>query len=173
MASRPHSSLSWSKFAIGPNDDSEWRGNWITHPLDMHTFHVSSSTNDEKILDECELWHKRRSLPLFRALLSAETLTTVLDGDDDFVTSALLVISGLGSYRVSIDGVPLSSSGPIDPPFTDYSKRVMYRGFDVTSFITNQQPIRNKDIEQSTCDRCYCGVRMVGSSTSQFRIDPV
>jgi len=149
MASRPHSSLSWSKFAIGPNDDSEWRGNWITHPLDMHTFHVSSSTNDEKILDECELWHKRRSLPLFRALLSAETLTTVLDGDDDFVTSALLVISGLGSYRVSIDGVPLSSSGPIDPPFTDYSKRVMYRGFDVTSFITNQQPIRNKDIEQS------------------------
>lgn len=139
MENQPHSSSSWSKFAIGPMDDSDWRGNWITHPEDMQTFHLSSTTDDGKNLDECGLWHKRRSLPLFRGHLSADTLKSVLDGDDDYIASALLVISGLGSYRVSMDGVPLSSSGPIDPPFTDYSKRVMYRGFDVTSFITQKQ----------------------------------
>eukprot|EP01082_Thalassiosira_pseudonana_P003935 g3372.t1 g3372 contig12:1945901-1950127(+) len=61
---------------------------------------------------------------------------SILANDDDSLASALLVVSGLGSFRASMDGVPLSPSGPIDPPFTDYSKRVMYRGFDVTQFLT-------------------------------------
>ena len=45
-------------------------------------------------------------------------------------------MSGLGSFRASFDGVPLTTSGPIDPPFTDYSKRVSYRGFDITPFLS-------------------------------------
>lgn len=56
--------------------------------------------------------------------------------EDDEIASALLVVSGLGSFRASFDGVPLSSSGPLDPPFTDFSQRVSYRGFDVTKFLT-------------------------------------
>ena len=30
----------------------------------------------------------------------------------------------------------LSSSGPLDPPLTDFAQRVSYRGFDVTSLLT-------------------------------------
>jgi hypothetical protein len=129
MKDQPHSS-SFSKVAIGP-EEHDWKGKWIVHPLDMDTFNA-----DMKKKSDCDRWTMRRSLPLFRAHLSALTLQSLLANDDDSLASALLVVSGLGSFRASMDGVPLSPSGPIDPPFTDYSKRVMYRGFDVTQFLT-------------------------------------
>ncbi|KAL9187924.1 hypothetical protein ACHAXT_006302 [Thalassiosira profunda] len=129
-AGHPHSSDS-SRFAVGPSEE-DWKGQWIVHPDDMKTFKKS----DEKI-DECKLWHRRRSLPLFRAELSPQTLLKIEDAE---LASALLVVSGLGSFRASFDGVPLSSSGPIDPPFTDYSKRVSYRGFDVSKFLVGRAP---------------------------------
>mmetsp|Transcript_16687 Transcript_16687/g.30306 ORF Transcript_16687/g.30306 Transcript_16687/m.30306 type:complete len:1349 (+) Transcript_16687:172-4218(+) len=122
-------SSNWSKFAVGPEGEHNWKGGWITHPSDMDTFDKKSGVSG----DECGLWKLRRPLPLFRAQITSQDL---LNGSsDDQISSALLVISGLGSFRVSFDGVPLSTSGPIDPPFTDYSKRVMYRGFDVTPFL--------------------------------------
>mmetsp|Transcript_18521 Transcript_18521/g.40075 ORF Transcript_18521/g.40075 Transcript_18521/m.40075 type:complete len:1112 (-) Transcript_18521:1970-5305(-) len=129
MKDQPNSS-SFSKVAIGP-EEHDWKGKWIVHPLDMDTFNA-----DMKKKSDCDRWTMRRSLPLFRAHLSALTLQSILANDDDSLASALLVVSGLGSFRASMDGVPLSPSGPIDPPFTDYSKRVMYRGFDVTQFLT-------------------------------------
>jgi hypothetical protein len=45
-------------------------------------------------------------------------------------------VSGLGSFRASLDGKPLSSSGPLDPPLTDFAQRVSYRGFDVTPYLS-------------------------------------
>ena len=81
----------------------------------------------------------RRSLPLFRTRLSYKSISPVVENDEDPFASALLVVSGLGSFRVSMDGVPLSRSGPIDPPFTDYTKRVMYRAFDVTEFLASRK----------------------------------
>jgi hypothetical protein len=67
------------------------------------------------------------------------------DGDDDDeISSALLVVSGLGSFRASFDGVPLSSSGPLDPPLTDFAQRVSYRGYDVTRFLINNNDNNNK-----------------------------
>ena len=127
---RPHTS-NWSRLAIGPRKKDDWLANFIVHPDDMKTF--DGPPHDDQRL-QCDLWHQRRSLPLFRANIRATELTEALKDDDELV-SALLVVSGLGSFRVSFNGVPLSASGPIDPPFTDYTKRVMYRGFDVTKFL--------------------------------------
>jgi hypothetical protein len=35
--------------------------------------------------------------------------------------------------------VPLSSSGPLDPPLTDFAQRVSYRGYDVTKFLSKKK----------------------------------
>ncbi|KAL7554634.1 hypothetical protein ACHAWF_018136 [Thalassiosira exigua] len=118
----------WSRFAVGPEAEEDWEGGWIAHPSDVDTF---DNDKNAGVSDECKLWHKRRPLPLFRARIAGDEYSLA----SDQVASALLVVSGLGSFRASFDGVPLSTSGPIDPPFTDYSKRVSYRGFDVTPFL--------------------------------------
>ncbi|KAL7530426.1 hypothetical protein ACHAXR_003968, partial [Thalassiosira sp. AJA248-18] len=130
-ADEAHSS-SMSKFAVGPGEEeSDWKGRWIAHPFDMDTF----KTEGKIQTSDCDKWKMRRSLPLFRARLSSKAILPIIKNEEDPIASALLVVSGLGSFRVSMDGVPLSTSGPIDPPFTDYSSRVMYRGFDVTDFL--------------------------------------
>jgi len=126
---RPHTS-NWSRLAIGPRKKDDWFAKFIVHPGDMKTFDGPPRGDQHQ---QCELWHKRRSLPLFRANIRATELIKAMK--DDKLVSALLVVSGLGSFRVSFNGAPLSTSGPIDPPFTDYTKRVMYRGFDVTKFL--------------------------------------
>ena len=133
---KPHSS-DWSKFAVGPSNEGDWKGKWIVNPIDMESFSVESTLND------CSRWRKRRPLPLFRAKLSSDLVSEIIDNEEDPLVSALLTVSGLGSFRVSMDGVPLSSSGPIDPPFTDYSKRVMYRGYDVSQFLTIKKDSRD------------------------------
>jgi hypothetical protein len=130
------SSSSWTKFAVGPEKEDDWKGEWIVHPHDMDTFDATNKLHTKikrfgDLQSECKNWKKRRPLPLFRMKLSLQELN--VKGEQ--ISSALLVISGLGSFRASFDGVPLSTSGPIDPAFTDYSKRVMYRGFDVTPFL--------------------------------------
>eukprot|EP00804_Cyclotella_cryptica_P001631 CCRYP_014954-RC/>CCRYP_014954-RC protein AED:0.03 eAED:0.03 QI:528/1/1/1/1/0.8/5/1005/1077 len=123
------STSAWTKFAVGPTQE-DWKGKWVAHPSDMDTF--DKSTERGKVNgDRCSGWKLRRPLPLFRTKFSVDK--------KDNVASALLLVSGLGSFRASVNGVPLSTSGPIDPPFTDYSKRVMYRGFDVTPFANDPE----------------------------------
>eukprot|EP00804_Cyclotella_cryptica_P001607 CCRYP_014947-RC/>CCRYP_014947-RC protein AED:0.04 eAED:0.04 QI:544/1/1/1/0.83/0.57/7/1193/975 len=123
------STSAWTKFAVGPTQE-DWKGKWVAHPSDMDMF--DKSTKRGKVNDDqCDGWNLRRPLPLFRTKFSID--------EKDNVASALLLVSGLGSFRASVNGVPLSTSGPIDPPFTDYSKRVMYRGFDVTPFANDPE----------------------------------
>eukprot|EP00984_Skeletonema_dohrnii_P020982 scaffold10365_cov102-Skeletonema_dohrnii-CCMP3373.AAC.5 len=133
MADQPSTS-SWTKFAVGPEKEDDWKGEWIVHAIDMTTFH------SDRRGDACEKWYMRRPLPLFRGLLPSQSLQSILH-DDDPLVSALLFVSGLGSFRATFDGVPLSPSGPIDPPFTDYSQRVSYRGFDVTNFLVGDDNV--------------------------------
>ena len=138
---------SWTKFAVGPDKD-DWIGKWIVHPHDMLTFDTTSKLHTKlkifgDLRSECRNWKKRRPLPLFRMKLLAEEWHPI--ETEQTISSALLVISGLGSFRVSFDGVPLSTSGPIDPPFTDYSKRIMYRGFDITPFLL-ENPIKSNHV---------------------------
>ena len=134
------SSSDWSKFAIGPSQ-SEWQGQWISHPIDIESWDETDAsafwtpTNMEGTPQQqraCSNWETRSQLPIFRTKFSA------LHNDDEEVATALLVVSGLGSFRASIDGKPLSSSGPLDPPLTDFAQRVSYRGFDVTPYLTGE-----------------------------------
>jgi hypothetical protein len=133
----------WSKFGIGPKSD-EFTSKWIAHPTDMSSWSngdASAYWYDKNIKGQevaCANWKKRQQLPLFRVKFPSYKL----EGE---VQSALLVVSGLGSFRASIDGIPLSSSGPLDPPLTDFAQRVSYRGFDVTSFLTGGDSGNNSD----------------------------
>ena len=129
----------WTKFGVGPEED--WEGTWMVHPFDMDTFDKSTDVYKKMKARRgaCDLWEMRRPLPLFRTKLSIDKKESMKEGGG--IASALLLVSGLGSFRASVNGVPLSTSGPIDPPFTDYSKRVMYRGFDVTPFTRDASEI--------------------------------
>lgn len=134
------SSSAWSKFAVGPSQ-SEWQGQWISHPIDLESWDETDAsafwtpvggrngTHAQRVA--CHNWEKRSQLPAFRTKLPALDIA-----EDDEVVTALLVVSGLGSFRASIDGKPLSSSGPLDPPLTDFAQRVSYRGFDVTPYLS-------------------------------------
>ena len=138
------SSSDWSKFAVGPSQ-SEWQGQWISHPIDIESWDETDAsafwtpTNVEGTPQQqkaCSNWETRSQLPIFRTKFSA--LHNAENNNDDEVATALLVVSGLGSFRASIDGKPLSSSGPLDPPLTDFAQRVSYRGFDVTPYLTGE-----------------------------------
>ena len=125
----------WTKFSIGP-ESSQFAAKWISHPIDVDSWDENDASafwGGDKVHQEkaCKNWERRSQLPLFRVKIPDIESG---DGDDD-VESAMLFVSGLGSFRASLDGVPLSSSGPIDPPLTDYAQRVSYRGFDVTPFL--------------------------------------
>ncbi|KAL7551332.1 hypothetical protein ACHAWF_014525, partial [Thalassiosira exigua] len=138
---RPSTS-SWSKFAIGPEDE-EWDADWISHPIDvlarnrtdLAAFWRGNGDPSQEVA--CKNWERRAQLPVFRARLPPLEPPRGVE-EDAAVESALLVASGLGSFRASFDGVPLSSSGPLDPPLTDFAQRVSYRGFDVTEFVTGE-----------------------------------
>jgi hypothetical protein len=126
------STSEWTKFGVGP-EEGGWKAKWIAHPSDMDVFDKSTEAWKKYNTDYCSAWGLRRPLPLFRSKLSLEKKNEI--------ASALLLVSGLGSFRASVNGVPLSTSGPIDPPFTDYSKRVMYRGFDITPFTRDEEMV--------------------------------
>ena len=126
------SASTWSKFGVGP-EEGDWKGKWMTHPSDMDMFDKTKTRWSFAKHDDCKGWQLRRPLPLFRTKIPIEKKSNIV--------SALLLVSGLGSFRASVNGVPLSTSGPIDPPFTDYSKRVMYRGFDVTPFTQDAEMV--------------------------------
>jgi hypothetical protein len=123
----PFSAMQPSKFAVGP---TRWKGQWIVLPSDYDTLvgkerHLFSNIHPESRKGRCDDYHARLPLPLARA-----TVKVVKP-----VHSALLVVSGLGSFAVSINGMPLSSSSVMDPPLTDFTQRVSYRGYDVTEYI--------------------------------------
>jgi hypothetical protein len=133
------SSSDWSKFAVGPSQ-SEWQGQWISHPVDIESWNETDAsafwaptamegTPNQRLA--CRNWEKRSQLPIFRTKLPALDIP-----ENDDIATALLVVSGLGSFRASLDGKPLSSSGPLDPPLTDFAQRVSYRGFDVTPYLS-------------------------------------
>ena len=76
---------SWSKFAVGPASESDWEGEWIVHPVDMKTF---SKEERDEIPDECDRWKKRHSLPVFRGQISVQEFESIMNDEDDPLTSA-------------------------------------------------------------------------------------
>ena len=106
-------------------DDSSQR----CHKFSNVTRFVGGSVTAE----ECNHWKERRPLPVVRAKVELSP-----EEASKNVVSALLVVSGLGSFATSFDGMPLSSSSSMDPPMTDFTQRVSYRGFDVTKHFASK-----------------------------------
>jgi alpha-L-rhamnosidase len=52
------------------------------------------------------------------------------------IASARLYVTALGSYRMFLNGQRIGED-VLSPGFTDYSKRVQYQTYDVTSLVTN------------------------------------
>ncbi len=121
------STSEWQKFAVGPKND-DWKSQWITHPTDLHAFNSETNLWRHGVnTEQCDGWLKRRDLPLMMSKFKLEK----------DITSALLVVSGLGSFQAHLDGRKLSSSSVLDPPLTDFTERVSYRGYDVTPMLQN------------------------------------
>ncbi len=77
----------------------------------------------------CDNWNKRKQLPLLHARVPHL----------EKVCTALLVVSSLGSFRASFDGILLSSSGPLDLPMTDFAQHASYGGYCITTFLKDEQ----------------------------------
>ena len=52
------------------------------------------------------------------------------------IQSARLTVTALGAYRAFLNGKPVAPQNLLDPGFTDFSKRVLYQTYDVTSMLT-------------------------------------
>lgn len=106
----------WTKFAVGPN---QWTGQWIVHPQDPENFKQSTNMiySGSVSTEQCNDWKNRRPLPIARSIFQ-------LSGAEQSkeVVSALLVGTGLGSFSASMNGMPLSSSSPLDPSMMDVSE---------------------------------------------------
>ena len=107
------SNSDWTKFGVGPTD---WTGNWITHPDDASKFTKKTQFMGEVSTEECNQWIARHPLTVARARIELSNEEQAKE-----VTSALLVVSGLGSFATSLDSMPLSSSSRLDPAMMDYT----------------------------------------------------
>jgi len=116
-----------SIFAMGP---TEWDAPWQVHQDDYQQFqHDITQLHWTQNIAGCQYWKKRRPLPLFRTQFVASKP----------VQTALLVVSGLGAYRATINGQELSEA-TLEPTLTDYSQRIFYRAFQVpaTQFVDSK-----------------------------------
>ncbi|WP_246255477.1 alpha-L-rhamnosidase [Cyclobacterium plantarum] len=79
----------------------------------------------EKLPEEDSLFYLPRPAPLFRREF---TLAEKID-------SARLFITAAGYYKASLNGQPIGKN-VLDPAWTDYSKRIYYTTYDLTSQLT-------------------------------------
>ena len=128
----------YTKFAIGPQS---WEGKWVINKDDASEFQKAhddpkASMHFSHSYEGCQYWKQRRPLPLIRS-----RIFDLPTENKPPITSALLVASGLGYFAVSLNGKRLSSSSLLDPPTTDFSQRVSYRGYDVTKMLDDKQNV--------------------------------
>ncbi len=110
---KQHLPSAWSEIATwetGLLHDSDWKGHWIEDANPAPT-------------DETDLF-KDYPTPLFR-----REFTTIKK-----IKKAVMYVSGLGYYEAYINGKKVGNK-LLDPGWTDYSKRILYSTYDVTSFI--------------------------------------
>lgn len=79
----------------------------------------------EELPDEDSLFYLTHPAPLFRKEFSLA----------EKIDSARLFITAAGYYRASLNGEPIGKN-LLDPAWTDYSKRIYYTAYDVTSQLT-------------------------------------
>ena len=102
----------WSEaasFTMGLLHAQDWTAHWITAGADALG---------------ADPQHSAAALPVFRHAFR-------LQGR---VTRALLFVSGLGQYEVSLNGRAVTTS-VLNPGWTDYRKTVLYNSYDVTGAV--------------------------------------
>lgn len=105
----------WSEiayFELGLLHMSDWKAVWI-------------GENEEKN-------DNRSAAPAFVKMFSVKKRETVL--------KARLYISGLGLYEASLNGKAISED-LFEPGESEYNKRVFYRTYDITSFLSKDENV--------------------------------
>jgi alpha-L-rhamnosidase len=109
-----HIASQWSQLVfweMGLLADADWKGKWIGD--------INPLSSDEKKL------YEDNPAPLFRRDFKAPKS----------VKKAVMHVSGIGYYESYINGKKVGNQ-LLDPGWTDYSKRILYSTYDVTSYIT-------------------------------------
>ena len=111
---RNHLASDWSQLVfweMGLLSEADWKGKWIedTKPY----------PSDEKSM------YEDNPAPLFRRDFKAPKN----------VRKAVMYVCGLGYYEAYINGKKVGNK-LLDPGWTDYSKRILYSTYNVTTYIT-------------------------------------
>lgn len=112
-----HNKSEWSeaaKWEMALLENSDWEGFWIS--------------DGKTIPENSEDFYKEDPAPLYRKEIHLKKQ----------VRKARLYISGLGYYEAEINGERVGNN-VLDPAWTNYSKRVFYSAYDVTSLLNEGQ----------------------------------
>jgi len=104
---------SWSNPAfweMGLLDNAEWKGKWIEE--------AKASSEENKNL------YEDKPSPLFRKDFTLSRK----------IKKAVMHVSGIGYYEAFLNGKKVGNK-LLDPGWTDYSKRILYSTYDVTTYM--------------------------------------
>ncbi len=110
---KDHQASVWSKISfweMGLLNEPEWKGNWIGDTTGLY------SADSMRFKDN--------PAPIFRREFNLAKK----------IKKATLYVSGIGYYEAFLNGNKMGNH-LLDPGWTDYSKRVLYSTFDVTSSL--------------------------------------
>ena len=109
-----HKASAWSSasfWEMGLLKESDWKGNWIEESKPISTKSIN-------------LYEENPS-PLFRRDFTVPRT----------IKKAVMYVSGLGYYEAFLNGKKVGDK-LLEPGWTNYSKRVLYSTYDVTSYLT-------------------------------------
>ena len=108
-----HHASKWSDVAnwtMGLLTDSDWKGQWIE---DKRSFSTADST-----------FYDDNPAPIFRREFKVPKR----------IINATMYVSGIGYYEAYLNGRKIGNR-LLDPGWTDYSKRILYSTYNVTSYL--------------------------------------
>ena len=111
---RHHKASAWSPAAfweMGLLNASDWKGKWIEE--------IKASSEENKNL------YEDKAAPLFRRDFTAPRK----------IKKAVMYVSGLGYYEAFLNGKKVGNK-VLEPGWTNYSKRILYSTYDVSSYMT-------------------------------------
>lgn len=95
----------------------DWEAHWIAAEPDR-PIQIATSRGGHSDLD------RGKPLPIFRRAFPVTRA----------IRSAIVSVSGLGQYELTINGRPVTAS-LLNPGWTDYRRTVLYNSFDVTGLL--------------------------------------
>lgn len=100
------------------------------HREEPDTFYTDETTqwiqDDRKLPEQDSLFYLDDPAPLFRKEFRTE----------GGIDKATLYITAAGYYKATINAAPVGNN-VLDPAWTDFSKRIYYTGYDVTTLVQN------------------------------------